>query len=276
VPELDAWAIVALIGVGLLAGTLGGLLGVGGSVVMIPAMVMLFGQDRSAGLNQHVYQSAAMAVNVAVALPAAWRHRRAGATRADVLGWMLPAALGCIFVGVWLSNRVSDPAWLARLLAAFLIYVIYLNARKLVAGRPTTAGVDGASGVRAGLTGGQRARAGGVGAAMGTVAGLLGIGGGALAVPMQQVFLRLPLRSCIANSSAVICVTAGFGAAAKLSSLPAGLSVATALTIAAVLAPTAIVGGLIGASLTHRLPLRTVRVVFIALMAVAAWKLATG
>ncbi|MEM9252671.1 MAG: sulfite exporter TauE/SafE family protein [Planctomycetota bacterium] len=269
---LDVWAIAALVGVGLVAGTLGGLLGVGGSVVMIPALVILFGQDRVAGMNQHLYQAAAMAVNVAVAVPAAWRHRRAGAMRWGVIQWLLPAALVMIFVGVGLSNLVTDPVWLGRLLACFLVYVIAMNVVKLLrrgaAGRSD--GVDKPGPLR----GADRWRAGGIGVAMGTTAGLLGLGGGGLAVPLMQTFLRLPLRVCIANATAVMCVTAGLGAMAKLATLPEGLSAGRALLIAAVLAPTAIAGGLIGASLTHRLPLRVVRVVFVLLMAAAAWRLA--
>ncbi|MEM6334450.1 MAG: sulfite exporter TauE/SafE family protein [Planctomycetota bacterium] len=271
--EWGVATVLMVAGIGLAAGVLGGLLGVGGSTVMIPALVVLFGQDRAAGMNQHVYQAAAMAVNVAVAVPAAWRHRRAGAMRADVLRWLLPGALACIFVGVALSNLVADPVWLGRLLAAFLVYVIYVNVRKLLA-KPSMG--TGEAAEKTALSGGARARAAGIGGAMGTVAGLLGIGGGALAVPMQQVWLGLPLRACIANSSAVICVTAGLGAVAKLSTLPEGQSAGVALGIAAVLAPTAIVGGLIGATLTHRLPLGVVRGVFVALMVAAAWKLATG
>ncbi|MEO0586550.1 MAG: sulfite exporter TauE/SafE family protein [Planctomycetota bacterium] len=272
--EWGVATVLIVAGVGLVAGVLGGLLVVWGSTVMIPALVVLFGQDRTAGMNQHLYQAAAMAVNVAVALPAAWRHRKAGAMRVDVLRWLLPGALVCILVGVALSNLVADPVWLGRLLAAFLVYVIYVNVRKLLA-KPTAAGDgDDGAGAAAAMSGGARAKAAGIGGAMGTVAGLLGIGGGALAVPMQQVLLGLPLRACIANSSAVICVTAGVGAVAKLSTLPAGQSAGVALGIAGVLAPTAIVGGLIGATLTHRLPLRVVRGVFVALMLVAAWKLA--
>ncbi|MEM9252627.1 MAG: sulfite exporter TauE/SafE family protein [Planctomycetota bacterium] len=247
--------LCGLVGVGLVAGVLGGLLGVGGSVVMIPALVILFGQDRTPGMNQHLYQAAAMAVNVAVAVPAAWRHRRAGAMRWGVIKWLLPTALVMIFVGVGLSNLVTDPVWLGRLLAAFLVYVIVMNVGKLLARRgAATDGVD----LKGELRGADRWRAAGIGGVMGTTAGLLGLGGGGLAVPMMHTFLRLPLRVCIANSAAVMCVTAGLGAAAKMSTLPEGLSAGRALLIAAVLAPTAIAGGLIGASLTHRLPIRVV------------------
>ena len=94
----DTLAFIVLIG--MVAGTLGGLLGVGGSVVMIPALALLFGT----GKNQHLYQAAAMTANIAVALPAAARHRKAGALRPQVLRWMLPIALISIVLGVLASN----------------------------------------------------------------------------------------------------------------------------------------------------------------------------
>jgi len=67
------YSVLALIG--LAAGALGGLLGIGGSIIMIPALAIFLGDD------QHLYQAAAMVVNIAVALPAAIRHKRAGALR---------------------------------------------------------------------------------------------------------------------------------------------------------------------------------------------------
>ena len=114
-----------------------------------------------------------------------------------------------------------------------------------------------------------------VGSMMGTSAGLLGIGGGGLAVPMQQMLLKLPLRNCIANSSAIICVSAAIGAIYKNATLGQhGADWHQSVTIALMLSATAVIGGRLGASLTHKLPLRAVRVVFILLMNSAVWKMA--
>ncbi|MEO1237618.1 MAG: TSUP family transporter, partial [Planctomycetota bacterium] len=126
------WAGVAVLG--LVAGVLGGMLGVGGSVVMIPGLVVLLG--RATGAEQHLYQASAMIANVAVSVPAALRHRRAGAIDPGVLRWMLPAAAGCVVVGVTLSNlpvfRGADGGvWLGRVLAVFLVYVVIVNVLKL-------------------------------------------------------------------------------------------------------------------------------------------------
>jgi len=268
----DPLTIAALLGIGLVAGVLGGMLGVGGSVIMIPAMVVLFGQaTRDPGFNQHLYQAAAMVVNVCVVAPALLRHRKAGAVHADALRLMLPIALVFILLGVAASNlsvfRDADgPLWLGRVLALFLVYVIIVNVRRLLHGRAESQGEPRIT----------FARAAPVGAIMGFAAGLMGIGGGAIAVPLQQMLLRLPLRVCIANSTAIIVITAGIGAAMKHLTLPPESASTDALLLAVALAPTAIVGGHVGGALTHKLPVRVVRIAFVLLMLAAAWKMAGG
>lgn len=278
--EFTAMDFAAVGLLGLLAGVLGGLLGVGGSVVMIPGLVMLLG--RAHGVEQHIYQAAAMVANIAVSIPAAMRHRKAGMMSIAVLKGMLPAAAVCIVLGVTLSNlpvfsSQSGGVMLGRLLAVFLVYVIVVNVMKLRGGKPQTAdGIDESRVQGANLTKGGAV----VGTIMGTLAGLMGIGGGAIAVPLQQTLLKLPLRSCIANSSAVIAVSATIGAIYKNASLSQHATEALPLDwragalLGLTLAPTAWAGGRLGATLTHRLPLKAVRVAFIALMVVAAWKMA--
>ena len=92
---------------------------------------------------------------------------------------------------------------------------------------------------------------------------------------LQQTILRLPLRSCIANSSAIICISALLGGIYKVGTLSQhGYDWRTGLLVAAALAPTAWIGGRLGASLTHSLPIRQVRIAFILLMIVASWKMA--
>ena len=272
----DPATIAIIAAVGLAAGVLGGMLGIGGSVLMIPAMVILFGQGtKDPGFNQHLYQAAAMITNVFVIAPATYRHARAGAVRTDVLKRLMPIAAVFIFVGVLVSTLpvfdpeaevlgASGPTWLGRLFAAFLAYVIILNTVRFFRGRREVKGDERL----------DTWRIASVGVVMGFVAGLLGIGGGALAVPMQQVLLRLPLRQCIANSAAVICLTASVGAVAKNLALPPACDAVDAIKLAGLLAPTAINGGYLGGALTHKLPVPAVRAIFIALMATAGWQMA--
>lgn len=249
-------------GLGLLAGVLGGMLGIGGSVVMIPGLVILFHSKDPE--SQHLYQAAAMAVNVAVAAPAAIRHARRGTVRRDLFIILMPAALIAIVVGVLLSDHIPATT-LRRLFAIFLLYIVVMEILKIFRRLPD-APLDG---VRVTVP-----RAGAVGGAMGLVAGLLGVGGGVLAVPLAQRLCRLPMRHAIGASSAAMCITAIAGASVKITTLPQhGYDRLTAITLAMALAPTAILGAALGASLTHRLPLVWIRAALVALLLIAAWRM---
>ena len=257
---IDWIEIITLIIAGLAVGVLGGLLGIGGSIIMIPILTLLFRHD------QHLSQAAAMIVNVCVSAPAVVRHQRARAIEWTVVRRMLLAGLIFILIGVACSNRL-DGRKLMIVFGLFLIYVILVNTRKLF---DNTDGDDNRDAHH------DWTRASLVGAAMGFVAGLLGVGGGIVAVPLLQRICRLPLRHCIAVSATVMCVTAPLGAIRKnmalvqLSDLQRPVLVS--LIIAACLAPTAIVGGFLGATLTHRLPLKAVRAALIILLTLASAK----
>lgn len=255
--------VITLIVAGLAAGLLGGLLGIGGSIIMIPVLTLLLGRD------QHLSQAAAMIINVFVAIPALLRHRRAGAVDWTVVRRMLPAGLVLIVVGVEVSNVLAGKV-LERIFGVFLLYVILVNIRKLVARGGAEEGADARRGWVASST---------VGSITGFAAGLLGIGGGVIAVPLLQRINRLALRNCIACSTALMCITAVVGAARKNLTLGdltdaagATLDWHESLLIAACLAPTAIIGGHLGAGLTHTLPLKWLRILFVVLLAAACFK----
>ncbi len=274
--DVNALLIAQVVAIGLVAGLLGGLLGVGGSTIIIPGLALAL------GYHQHLYQAAAMIANIAVSIPAAVQHRRAGATVKPVLRWMLPTALLFVMLGVWLSNLplfrgVDGGRWLGRVLALFLVYVIAVNTRRIFVPRPETLQPGAPTHPGSTTPAASKsiaARSASVGSVMGTIAGLLGIGGGAIAVPLQQIVLKLPLRYCIANSAAVICVSAAIGALYKNASLyQHGYHWHDSVCLALILAPSAWLGGHLGANLTHRLPVRQVRIAFVGLMIVAAVKM---
>ncbi len=260
--ELTAEHVVISAGVGLAAGVLGGLLGIGGSVILIPGLAFAFGTSNPE--SQHLYQASAMAVNVAVSLPAALRHKKAGAIRFDLFKILLISAAIAIVLGVLASNMVSG-LYLRRAFAVFLAYIALMNVVKLVRKTPDHPPEE------AKVTWPRAAPAGGV---MGFAAGMLGIGGGIIGIPIMQATCRLPLRQCIGASSAVMTLTAIVGASLKIATIPEhGFPISDALLLAVLLAPTAMLGGRIGAGLTHKLPLPVVQTVLIALIAVSVWRM---
>ncbi len=251
---LDGFELLALLGLGLVSGVVGGMVGVGGSIVIIPVLTVVMRYD------QHLSQATAMIVNISVAAAALFRHHQAQAVRWDVVLRMVPLGIVFILVGVEVSNLLEGEV-LKRIYGAFLLYVIVFNALKLFDDHQLS---PDAPEPHVGWR-----RVGMVGGSMGFVAGLLGIGGGPVANPLLQGVCRLPLRQTIATSSAVMCLTALVGSAHKnltLADLTPALSIKESLLVAACLAPTAAFGAFVGAGLTHALPVRWVRVAFILLM----------
>ncbi len=249
--------------VGLVAGIAGGMLGIGGSVVIIPALAVVF--RGKAWDDIHLFQAAAMVVNIAVAIPGAYRHWKARAIPWDFVRIFGPAALLSIGLGVWLSNQFENEP-LRLIFASFLVWVVAHTLWKLSRKESDFAPEHARVTVP---------RAGAVGVVTGAAAGLLGIGGGIVSVPLAHVACRLPLKRCIAASAVVMVVTSCVGATIKLATLaPHGQRWGDALLMALVLAPTAMVGAYFGAGLTHRSSLRTLRLVFCALLIVMAGRMA--
>jgi len=258
---------------GLLAGVLGGLLGVGGSIIMIPAMAVIFSTLGGRDESIHQYQAAAMIVNFLLIAPAVVRHRRAGVIVVGVWKWLAPAALVGILAGV-AASRTSvftgeNEPYMRLAFGLFLFYVAGYNVYKLL-GR-TGDGRDPALAEK--MAAWKKL---GVGGSMGFAAGLLGIGGGGLAVPALQLVIRMPLRFAIGTSAATILTIAWLGAITKNIWLGDDGSAVRSLVLAGCLAPTAMIGGYLGGHLTHTLPLRAVRVAFILLMLLVGGKMLYG
>jgi len=263
--------IIALVIIGLLAGGVGGLLGVGGSIVMIPAMTEVLGPD------QHLYQAAAMIVNFFVVVPAVLQHRRARAIDLSAVKRLVPLALVAVLIGVGLSDLPifarGGEKYLRMLFGLFLLIFAGSDLAKAIrrpAPRTNSNGRNADNAINELPPLGLK-RAGAIALPTGIIAGLFGVGGGILAVPLQRKFLGLPIRNAIANSATIIIATSLVGATAKNWSLIAGgTDFRTPLTLALSLVPTAIIGSFIGSRLTHVLPVRLIKQCFLILLLVAA------
>jgi uncharacterized protein len=111
--------LVALLVVGALAGTLAGLLGVGGGILLVPFLVL------AVGMSQHEAEATSLLVILPTAVAASWALRRR-----DVGD--LPVALGLGAVGAAGAAAgallaLSLPADVLRLLFAVLLALIGLK-----------------------------------------------------------------------------------------------------------------------------------------------------
>ncbi len=258
--------ILLLVVTGFFAGFTGGLLGIGGSIIMIPAMTEMLKPD------QHLYQASAMIVNFFVVVPSAIQHYKAGAINGPLIRRLLPIAMICVVVGVTISEHPAfhgaGEARLRFLFGLFLLFIAAYDLYRLV--RKSAPGAAGEAHIQP-----SWGFAAAVAVPTGLTAGLLGVGGGVLAVPLQRRFLQVPIRQAIANSATLIIATSFIGAIVKNYTLVTyhGRNLSTSLMLAGVLIPTAIVGASIGSRLTHRLHRRLVQVAFFLLMLFVAVRL---
>lgn len=114
--ELTLLAFAGLVLIGLLSGTLAGLLGVGGGVVMVPAMILLF------GIPAAIAKGTSLAVIVPTSVVATQRNLRNGnadlrsAAAVGLAG--IASAYGGSKISVGLDERLSN-----ALFAALLTFV---------------------------------------------------------------------------------------------------------------------------------------------------------
>ena len=164
----SARSIIVLIVVGMLVGVLSGMFGIGGGTVIVPALVWL-------GLSQ---RNAAATSTLAI-VPTSISGVISYATGGHV-DWLAAALLFCgMFIGgqigSWLLSRLPELV-LRWIFVAFLVFVV-INQVSFVPSRDHQIAMSVTTGICLAL----------LGVIIGTLAGLLGIGGGALAVPSLSI-----------------------------------------------------------------------------------------
>jgi len=108
---------LAYILLGLIAGIFGGMFGIGGGTILIPAMVYLF------KFSQHQAQGTSLAALVLpIGLLAAWRYYRSGNVNVGVAAFICIGFFIGGLLGADLVQNISD-SLLKRLFGVFLLFV---------------------------------------------------------------------------------------------------------------------------------------------------------
>lgn len=164
----SARSIIVLIVVGMLVGVLSGTFGIGGGTVIVPALVWL-------GLSQRNAAATSMLAIVPTSISGVVSYATGGH-----VDWLAAVLLFCgMFVGgqigSWLLSRLPELV-LRWIFVAFLVFVV-INQVSFVPSRDHQIAMSVTTGICLAL----------LGVIIGTLAGLLGIGGGALAVPSLSI-----------------------------------------------------------------------------------------
>jgi uncharacterized membrane protein YfcA len=107
----SALAIAAL---GVLAGVVSGLFGVGGGIIFVPALTLILGR------HQLQAEATSLAAIVPVAIAGSWRQHQAGLVRWKTAAVMGVASVAGVLAGAEVATSLSNKA-LERAFGVFLV-----------------------------------------------------------------------------------------------------------------------------------------------------------
>lgn len=255
---------------GACTGLLAGLFGIGGGLIIVPALVFIWGTS-AAGIPaealMHTAVGSSLAAIVPTALASIYGHQRRGAIDWPVCVRLAPAIIAGTAFGAWFAAQVGG-GFLRYFFATFMLLVAVQIGFGLVPRIAAATGrLPGAIGTAA------------AGAGIGIVSALVGIGGGTLTTPFLM-YRGIPIRKAIATSAACGLPIAVTGAAGYLlmgtldgADLPSATSGYVHWPAVAAIGATSVLTAPLGAQLTHVLPVALLKRLFALLLAAVAIRL---
>ena len=166
------WTVEYLVflAAGAVAGLLAGLLGIGGGLVVVPILVLVFGTLHvPESVLTHLALGTSLATIVVTAASSSWAHHQKGGVRWDLVRWLAPGIVAGAYLGAWLASILEG----GQLQIVVGVYALLTSAQmgSGIEPRPSRSLPRGAGLVAIGL-------------AIGLASAVFGIGGGSLLVPV--------------------------------------------------------------------------------------------
>jgi uncharacterized protein len=173
---------------GAVVGVLAGMLGVGGGLIVVPALAFLFeAQGLPRGVTVHLAIGTSLATIVFTSLSSMRAHHQRGTVGWGIVGRLTPG----IVIGTYLGGMVAAHMGTAVLKMVFTVFLFAVAVQMLSGARPRpTRTLPGWLGSTA------------VGLVIGGVSSLVGIGGGSMSVPFMT-FCNVEARRAIGTSAAI-------------------------------------------------------------------------
>ena len=183
---MSEWMIY--LATGAFAGTLAGLLGVGGGLVIVPILALSFAaQGIHPEVQMHLAVGTSLATIIFTSLSSVYAHHKRGAVAWPAFLTITPGIVIGALCGALIARYIPTPS-LRTLFGIFELFVALQMALSLKPsahrGLPGKAGMSGA------------------GIVIGTVSALVGVGGGTLTVPFL-LWCNVTIQRAIATSAAV-------------------------------------------------------------------------
>jgi uncharacterized membrane protein YfcA len=253
---------------GVVAGLLAGLLGVGGGLVLVAALALLLPtQGVPASIAMQAALATSLASVIATACASALAHHRRGGVLWPSVAWLAPGLVAGGWLGSLVARRI-DGAHLRWFVVAYCVLAAVQLAFDLPRPRrapPVDGPVPAPTGLPLGLAG----------LGIGAVSALVGIGGGSMTVPLLVWRGVAPVRAVGTSSACGIVIglsaAGGFASAGHVAGMPAASLGYVVLPAAIGIALASIAMAPAGAALAHRIrPVLLKRIFAAFLLAMAA------
>jgi uncharacterized membrane protein YfcA len=173
--------------IGIFAGILAGLLGVGGGIIVVPTLALLFREHAMfVGNDMQVAVGTSVAVILVNTFMAMWMHHRRNAVSWPLCFKLSPGLMFGAMLGAYLASSISSHVLGSLMSAALFLVAIrmmwrapILSTRKLPGQLPLTTGA----------------------CVVGAIAGMLGLGGGVMLIPWLRRY-EINFRTIIGTASA--------------------------------------------------------------------------
>lgn len=244
---------LAFMVLGAIVGVMAGLLGIGGGLIVVPALLFLLPMAGIApDISMHIALATSLATIIATSGSSALNHFRLGNVDMFVVKWLMPG----VVVGGFLGAKVAEWIPSQYLPKVFGVIVLCLAVQMLFSlkGKPAKAMPGNAVTM-------------GVGTGIGMISSLAGIGGGSLSVPFLNRH-GIEMRKAVGSSSVCGCMIAISGMLGfimhgyKVESLPEYSIGYVYLPALIAIASTSMLMTRTGAKLATSLPTPTLKKIF--------------
>lgn len=267
------WLVIPALGA--FAGVLAGLLGIGGGLVLVAALVWWLPLQ---GVPHELAMQAALATSLASIVFTALSSARAHARRGSVLWPTVFALVPGLLIGAWFGSVIAVhlAGGVLRWIVAtycFLAGAQLLFVQPRVSSDPAAADVATVAPRDAGIAA--------CGLLIGAVSAVVGIGGGSMTVPLLVWRGVRPVRAVGTSSACGVAIglasAAGYALHGPPGGLPGPASVGFVdLPVAAAIALASVLAAPLGVRLAHRLSGPALRRVFAVFLFTVGFSLALG
>lgn len=264
---MDWGLIAALLLMGTCGGFLAGLLGIGGGMILVPFVAMIFTARHFAPqLVLHMAIATSLATILFTSISSVRAHHQHRAVQWRIAFLLTPGIVAGAWIGPWIGKQMNT----ATLSLFFGLFVAFIATQMLRAKKPTgSRELPGTAGMFA---------AGGV---IGVLAGLVGAGGGFISIPFMS-WCNVKLHNAVATSAALGFPIALAGTVSNVyfgwnaPGLPPYSLGFIYLPALVVIAAASVTMAPLGARMAHTLPVRRLQRIFAAILYLLAaymlWK----